>query len=130
MARGQEKELMQELNYDFVSDEEDGPEGNWIIRSPKWRSPRANELMSRLQSRIDMTREEEVRPRVPRVEGPLSERHRPKVHIPWALGEEAARGFAEPNSEPEEVQIETPAASPPRRRRKRFHSLNDGSETD
>ena len=60
-------ELMQELNYDFVSDEEDGPEGNWIIRSPRWRSPRANELMSRLQGRIDHTREEEVRPRVPRV---------------------------------------------------------------
>ena len=90
MARGQEKELMQELNYDFVSDEEDGPEGNWIIRSPRWRSPRANELMSRLQRRIDQTREEEVRPRVSRVEGPLSERPRPKVHIPWALREEAA----------------------------------------
>ena len=42
----------------------------------------------------------------------------------------AARGFAEPNSESEEVQIETPAASPPRRRRKRYHSLNDDSETD
>ena len=64
MARGQEKELMQEFNYDFVSDEEDGPEGNWIIRSPRWRSPRANELMSRLQRRIDQTREEEVQPRV------------------------------------------------------------------
>ena len=60
-------ELMQELNYDFVSDEEDGPEGNWIIRSPRRRSPRANELMSCLQGRIDQTREEEVRPRVPRV---------------------------------------------------------------
>ena len=67
--------------------------------------------MSRLQGRIDQTREEEVRPRVPRVEGPLSERPRPEVHIPWALGEEAARGFAEPNSEPEEVQIETPAGA-------------------
>ena len=25
MVRGQEKQLMQELNYDFVSDEENGP---------------------------------------------------------------------------------------------------------
>ena len=49
MVRGQEKQLMQELNYDFVSDEEDGPEGNWIIRSTSWRSPSANKLMSRLQ---------------------------------------------------------------------------------
>ncbi|XP_068760117.1 uncharacterized protein C14orf93-like [Montipora capricornis] len=130
VARGKEKELMQELSYDFVSDEEDGPEGNWIIRSPRWRSPRANDLMSRLQRRIDQTREEEVRPRVPRVEGPLSERPRPKVHVPWALGEEAARGYAEPNSEPEEVPTETPVASPPRRRRKRYHCLNDDSESD
>ena len=29
--------------------------------------------MSRLQRRIDHSREEEVRPHVPRVEGPLSE---------------------------------------------------------
>lgn len=130
MARGQEKELMQGLNYDFVSDEEDGPEGNWIIRSPRWRSPRANELMSCLQRRIDQTRGEELRPRVPRVEGPPSDRPRPKVHIPWALGEEAATGYAEPNSEPEEVQAETPVASPPRRRRKRYHYLNDDSESD
>ena len=32
-----------------------------------------HELMSRLQRRIDHSREEEVRPHVPRVEGPLSE---------------------------------------------------------
>ncbi|CAH3184906.1 unnamed protein product, partial [Porites lobata] len=44
VARGQEKQLMRELNYDFVSDEEDGTEGKWIIRSPSWRSPRTNEL--------------------------------------------------------------------------------------
>ena len=73
MARGQEKQLMRELNYDFVSDEEDGPEGKWIIRSPSWRSPRTNEVTNRLQRRIDQSREEEVRPHVPRVEGPLSE---------------------------------------------------------
>ena len=34
MVRRQEKQLMQELNYDFVSDQEDGPEGKLIIRSP------------------------------------------------------------------------------------------------
>ena len=75
---------MQELSYDFVSDEEDGPEGNWIIRSPRWRSPRASELTdSRLQRRIDQTREDlEVQPRVPRVEGPLLDKPRPKVDIP------------------------------------------------
>ena len=64
MVRGQEKQLMQELNYDFVSDDEDGPEGNWIIRSTRWRSPSADELMSRLQRRIDQSKEEGVGPRV------------------------------------------------------------------
>ena len=64
LVRGQEKQLMQELNYDFVSDEEDGPEGNWIIRSTRWRSPSADELMSRLQRRIDQSKEEGVWPRV------------------------------------------------------------------
>ena len=60
MVRGQEKQLMQELNYDFVSDEEDGPEGNWIIRSTRCRSSSADELMSRLQRRIDQSKEEGV----------------------------------------------------------------------
>lgn len=43
------------------------------VHDLKWSSPRANKLMSRLQRRIDQSREEEVRPHVPRVEGPLSE---------------------------------------------------------
>ena len=72
MARRQEKQLMQELNYDFVSDQEDGPEGKLTIRLPSWRSPRANELMRRLQRRIDQSVEEEVQPHVPRIEGSLS----------------------------------------------------------
>ena len=93
MARGQEKQLMQELNCDFVSDEEDGQERKWIVRSPSWRSPRANELMSRLQRRIDQSREEEVRSHVLRVEGPLSER-----------GRACRRGESEHNSEPEEKE--------------------------
>ena len=60
MVRGQEKQLMQELNYEFVSDEEDGPEGNWIIRSTRWRSPSADELTSRLQRTIDQLKEQGV----------------------------------------------------------------------
>ena len=115
--RGQEKQLMQELKYDFVSDEKHGPEGKWIIRSPSSRSPRANELMSKLQRRIDQSREEDVRSNVPRVEGPLSEG-----------GRACRRGESEHNSEPEEkeeVQTENPVASPPRRRKRYHHFGSD-----
>ena len=122
MARRQEKQLMQELNYDFVSDQEDGPEGKLIIRSPSWRSPRANELMSRLQRRIDQSREEEVRPHVPRIEGPLS-----------GGGRACRIGESEHNSGPEEkeeVQTEITVASPPRRRKRYHHFGSDDSETD
>ena len=122
MARGQEKQLMQELNYDFVSDEEDGPEGKWILRSPGWRSPMANELMSRLQRRIDQSKREEVRSHVPTVEEPLSEG-----------GIACRRGESEHNSEPEEkeeVQTENPVASPTRRRTTHHHFGSDDSETD
>ncbi|CAH3175234.1 unnamed protein product [Porites lobata] len=46
---------------------------SFSVHELKWRSPRANKLMSRLQRRIYQSREEGVRPHVPRVEGPLSE---------------------------------------------------------
>ena len=91
---------------------EDGPEGKWIIGHQAGGPLRANELMSRLQRRINQSREEEVQSHVPRVKGPLSG------------GERACRrGESEHNSEPqekEEVQTEIPVASPPRRR-KRYH---------
>ena len=66
--------------------------------------------MSCLQRRIDQTREEGGVATCAKSRG---------TSLRWALGEEAARGYAEPNSGLEEVQTETPVASPPRRRRKR-----------
>ena len=53
--------------------------------APVWRSKTADALMAKLQKRINTNREEDVRPRVSRVEGPPSERAKPKVLVAWAL---------------------------------------------
>ena len=88
MARGQEKDRLKELHYDYVSDEEVCEEGRWSVRRPVWRSKTADALMAKLQQRITTNREDDVRPRVPRVEGPPSERAKPKVLVAWALVQE------------------------------------------
>ncbi|KAL9968590.1 hypothetical protein ACROYT_G020699 [Oculina patagonica] len=83
-----EKENLQRLTYDYVSDEEDGNgpnRGSWVVRRPVWRSERVNNLMKRLQGRINNCQHEDLRPRVPRVEGPPSERQVPRRRVDWAL---------------------------------------------
>ena len=79
VARGQEKDRLKELHYDYVSDEEDCEGGRWSVRRPVWRSKTADALMAKLQQRINTDRVDDVRPRVPRVDGPPSERAKPKV---------------------------------------------------
>lgn len=76
------------LHYDYVSDEENGSVKNsrkWVVRCPAWRSEGAGVLMQRLQRQINHSQEEDVRPRVARVEGAFSNRPKPKFHIAWAL---------------------------------------------
>ena len=55
------------------------------IRLQYWRSGRASVLMERLQQRINDSQREELRPRVPNVEGVPSERQMPKHNVAWAL---------------------------------------------
>ena len=81
---------MQSLNYDYVSDEENGigvNKGKWVVRRPIWRSERASVLMERLQQRINDSQREDLRPRVPRVEGVPSERQMQKHDVAWALAD-------------------------------------------
>ncbi|KAL9975493.1 hypothetical protein ACROYT_G012655 [Oculina patagonica] len=88
VCNGDEKENLQRLNYDYVSDEEDGNgpnRGRWVIRRPVWRSERVNILMERLQGRINNCQQEDLRPQVPRVEGPPSERQASRLCVDWAL---------------------------------------------
>lgn len=44
-------------------------------------------LMERLQQRINDSQREDLRPRVPRVEGVPSERQMPKHNVAWALAD-------------------------------------------
>ena len=55
VASGNEKQALQQLNPNFMSDEEDGEDlaGTWIVRSPPWRSPRLSSMLQKLQEKID-----------------------------------------------------------------------------
>lgn len=105
MSNDDEKENLQALNYDYVSDEENGDgtnQGKWVVRRPVWRSARASALMERLQCRINNCQQEHLRPRVPRVQGPPSERHVPRHHVDWAVLTDPVRETAEQRSSVEE----------------------------
>ncbi|KAK2547313.1 hypothetical protein P5673_032814 [Acropora cervicornis] len=48
VSSDKEKENLQSLRYDFVSDEENGVranKGKWVVRHPIWRLERASALM-------------------------------------------------------------------------------------
>lgn len=98
---------MQSLNYDYVNDEENGvgvDKGKWVVRRPIWRSERASVLMERLQQRINNSQREDLRPRVPRIEGVPSERQMPRRNVPWAIADiEPAAGGEHSVEELEEV---------------------------
>ena len=99
---------MQSLNYDYVSDEENGVgvnKGKWVVRHPIWRSERASVLMERLQQRINNSQQEDLRPRVPRVKGVPSERQMPRHNVAWALEDaECAPGGEQSVEELEEEE--------------------------
>lgn len=99
---------MQSLNYDYVSDEENGvgvDKGKWVVRRPIWRSERASVLMERLQQRINNSQREDLRPRVPRVVGASSERQMPRHNVAWALTDiDPATGGEHSVQELEEVE--------------------------
>ncbi len=82
IATGQEREVLKKLDPWFMSDEEDGEEGSWVVRSPPWRSPRLSLMLRRLQQRINS--KSSSHPKNPRVNGtPCS---RPPPSSPqWAL---------------------------------------------
>ena len=104
---------MQSLNYDYVSDEENGvgvSKGKWVVRRLTWRSERASGLMEQLQQRINNSQQEDLRPRVPRVEGAPSERQLPRHNVAWALAdtEPATGGEHSAEEEDDERNNHTP----------------------
>ncbi|XP_031553285.1 serine/arginine repetitive matrix protein 2-like [Actinia tenebrosa] len=86
VADGEDLNLIKQLNYEYVSDEENGireDSGKWVVRHPAWRSEEADSLMERLQSKVETQRSE--RPRVSRVGGLPSTRCKPRNPVMWAV---------------------------------------------
>ena len=106
MAKGQEKDRLKELHYDYVIDEEDCQGGRWSVRRPVWRSKTADALMAKLQQRINTDRVDDVRPRVPRVDGPPSERAKPKALVAWVLEQERDQKEPTPGQDEDDQQDE------------------------
>lgn len=128
---------MKEINYDYVSDEEDGAEGKWIVRKPCWRSQQADSLMNRLQQRIEQSRKEDIRPCVPRMEGPRSVRSMPRLQVAWALKEEETpdRRDERNESESESVEQRVQGGETPREKRRktthrRVRQLSSDKDSD
>ena len=70
-------------------------------------------LMERLQQRINDSQREDLRPRVPRVEGVPSDRQMPKHNVAWALTDiEPATGGEELVEEVEEDERSSHSPTP------------------
>ena len=90
VASNTEKTALQQIDANFMSDEEDGEgsqEGLWIVRSPPWRSPQLSSLLKRLQEKIDnqSSATSSSHPQNTRVEGEPSTRSPPTSSPAWTL---------------------------------------------
>ena len=88
VASGSEKQALLQLDPSFMSDEEDGDEGearSWIVRSPSWRSPELTSLVKRLQGKVE-AQSGSSHPKNKRLHGEPSTRPPPPSSPAWALG--------------------------------------------
>ena len=88
VASETERESLKQLDARYMSDEEDGEEGEggaWVVRSPPWRSQRLSSLLRRLQERVNSKLTSSSHPKNPRVPGLPSMRSPPKSSPPWAV---------------------------------------------
>jgi len=88
VASETERESLKQLDSRYMSDEEDGEEGEggaWVVRSPPWRSQRLSSLLRRLQERVNSKQTPSSHPQNPRVPGMPSMRSPPKSSPPWAV---------------------------------------------
>ena len=90
--------------------------GKWVVHHPIWRSERASALMKRPRQRINNSQQEDLRPRVPRVEGLPSERQMPRHNVAWALahtghapgGEHVVEELEEEEEDERNNHVQTP----------------------
>ena len=85
VASGNEKQVLQQLDPNFMSDEEDEEDlaGTWIVRSPPWRSPRLSSMLQKLQEKIDD--QPSSHPQNNRVRGTPCNRPPPPSSPAWAV---------------------------------------------
>ena len=88
----EERKLLESIDQRFMSDLDDGPDGDFIVRPIKWRSEQLLELIGCLDEREQAEEEagasHRPAPRHPRTPGPPSERQPPKkvsAAARWAL---------------------------------------------
>lgn len=124
VSSGSAKQALQQLDANFMSDEEDGEgsqEGSWVVRSPQWRSPRLTTMLRELQSRVDSQPFTSKHPRNIRVQGTPSTRHPPSSPA-WALTSETHRRSPVPRSPSPQPNPPSPQSSQ--------SSLISGSDDD
>lgn len=88
VASSAEKMAIQQIDANFMSDEEDGEdsqEGSWVVRSPPWRSPQLSSLLKKLQDKVENQPSASSHPQNTRVEGEPSTHSPPASSPAWAL---------------------------------------------
>ena len=90
VASNTKKTALQQIDANFMSDEEDGEgsqESVWVVKSPLWHSPKLSSLLKRLQEKIDNQPSafSSSHPQNTRVEGEPSTRSPPTSSPAWAL---------------------------------------------
>ena len=115
MAEGDEKAAMDDINYNWMSDEEDGEGENkdcWVVRSPTFRSDALNHLLKTLQERVDRKEMESSskskHPKFRRIIGTPSSRPAPASSPAWAV--------RPPREEPEPIRERSRSRSRSRER--------------
>ncbi|EDO29587.1 predicted protein [Nematostella vectensis] len=126
VAVGAERNAMEQLSQEYMSDEEDGTgqlRGNWVVKTPTWRSPLANKLMARLQRKLDAANLDSGRAKKQRMEGrEPSHRGAPKTRVEWALQQQREEEEEDEDSEGESI-------TPPTKER-RVHRPIDSSNKE
>ncbi|EDO31069.1 predicted protein [Nematostella vectensis] len=107
VAVGAERNAMEQLSQEYMSDEEDGTgqlRGNWMVKRPTWRSPLANKLMARLQRKLDAANLDSGRAKKQRMEGrEPSHRGAPKTRVEWALQQQREEEEEDEDSKGESI---------------------------
>jgi len=120
VASEEDKESLNGITHNFMSDEEDGEErGVWVVRSPSWRSQNLNTILERLQEKVASQDVSSRHPKYRRVRGRPSSRSAPSNAPSWALNEqlgvdetEGGTSDVSDHDQPDAIACSTPCSTP------------------